>query len=58
MVVYVGYIMSDYATALWMSTEKATVQKAIDEYHKRGGRCSAWIEKYNVGKGLIEFECS
>ena len=58
MIVYVGYILSDYATALWMSTEKSTVQKAIDEYHKRGGCCSTWIQKYNINKGLIEFECS
>ena len=57
MIIYIGYVMSDYAHALWMSKDKTTVAKAIEEYHKRGGRCSTWIKKYNVGKELIELNC-
>lgn len=57
MIIYVGYILSDYAHALWMSTNEATVEKAIEDYRKRGGRCSAWVDKYNVGKGLTELDC-
>lgn len=40
MMIYVGYIMSDYAHALWLSKNKVTVAKAIEDYHKQGGRCS------------------
>lgn len=56
--VYVGYILSDYSHALWMSKDKEKVQKAIDKYRARGGRCDTWIERYALSRSnLIEFDC-
>lgn len=55
--IYVGYIMSDYAHALWISGKKSTVEKAITNYKNRGGKCMTWIEKYQVSNNLIELDC-
>ena len=34
MEIYVGYVLSDYAHALWISASKTTVEKAIIDYKK------------------------
>jgi hypothetical protein len=57
MVIYVGYILGDYAHAVWISTEKATVEKAIENYRKEGGNRPAWVDEYLVGKDLTELDC-
>lgn len=57
MIIYVGYVSSDYAHALWMSTSKMTIEKEIAEYKKRGGRCPTWITKYNVTNKLTDLDC-
>lgn len=55
--IYVGYVLSDYAHALWVSANRATVEKAIAEYKARGGECSTWITKYKATNKLIELDC-
>lgn len=45
MKVYVGYILSDYTTAVFMSTKREKVRKALDECDTRN---SKWIEAYNI----------
>lgn len=56
--VYVGYILSDYSHALWMSKDKAKVQKEIEKYKARGGKCSTWIKRYVLSRNnLIDFDC-
>ena len=57
MYIYVGYVLSDYAHALWVSKSKQTVERAIKEYEKRGGNRPTWIEKYEVTDKLIELDC-
>lgn len=57
MCIYVGYVLSDYAHALWISKNKQTVEQAIKEYEKRGGKRPTWIEKYEVTDKLIELDC-
>lgn len=57
MIIYVGYVLGDYAHALWMSANKATVEKAISDYKRRGGRRPTWIEEYKITNELIELDC-
>lgn len=57
MFIYVGYVLSDYAHALWVSASKTTVEKAINDYRKRGGNRPTWIERYKVSNQLIELDC-
>ena len=57
MYIYVGYVLSDYAHALWISKNKHTVEQAITEYKERGGNRLTWIEKYEVTDKLIELDC-
>lgn len=55
MKIYVGYILSDYATAVFMSAKREKVKKALDECNTRN---SKWIEAYDInGNNLIELEC-
>ena len=57
MFIYVGYVLSDYAHALWISANKVTVEKAITSYRKKGGRCSTQIKRYEITNKLIELDC-
>ena len=57
MIIYVGYVLSDYAHALWISANKATVEKAIASYRKRGGRCSTQIKRHEITNKLTELDC-
>ena len=58
MKVYVGYVLSDYSHALWMSSNRKTVKEAIDNYKKEGGTLTTWITAYDISnKQLIELDC-
>lgn len=55
--VYVGYVINDYADPLWMSRDKAKVQKEIDDYKTRGSR-STFIKRYVLSRNnLIDLDC-
>lgn len=55
MKVYVLYILSDYAHAVHISTEKHLCEREMVECAKRGVRCPMWIEEYDFSKAK-EFE--
>ena len=57
MFIYVGYILSDYSHALWISADEKVVKKAIADYKRRGGCCNTWIQKYKVTNKLIKLDC-
>ena len=58
MKIYVLYIMSDYAHAIYMSIKKQMCEKEMEDYRKRGGRCNAWIEEYDFSKARgYELNC-
>lgn len=55
MKIYVGYIMGDYAHAIFMSAKKEKVEKALKECNTDRTK---WIEKYDVdNNNLIELDC-
>lgn len=55
MKIYVGYILGDYAHAVFMSANKQKVEKALDECPTRNYK---WVEEYDVkGNDLIELDC-
>lgn len=55
MKVYVGYIMGDYAHAIFMSSKKEKVEKALKECRSNRQK---WIEKYDVNdNNLIKLDC-
>lgn len=54
MKIYVGYILSDYACALYMGRDKNNVQKKLDELDNR----HKWIEEYELNNSnVIELDC-
>lgn len=56
MTIYIGYIISDYATALYMSTDRKKVKKELEEID--GGRHNTYIVGYVIkGNELIELDC-
>lgn len=55
MKIYIGYILGDYAHAVFMSANKQKVEKALDECPTRNYK---WVEEYDVkGNDLIELDC-
>ena len=50
MKVYVLYILSDYAHAVYISTEKHLCKQAMAEYAKIETRRTMWIEEYDFSK--------
>lgn len=55
MIIYVGYILSDYAHALFIGGNKNKVQKALDDCPTRNLK---WIEEYIIDENeLIELDC-
>lgn len=55
MTIYVGYILGDYAQALFMSTDRKQVKEALDAIDsKRPTYIVGYIIK---GKELIELDC-
>ena len=50
MKVYVLYILSDYAHAVHMSTERHLCEREMKECERRGVRRAMWIEEYDFSK--------
>ena len=58
MKIYVLYVLSDYAHAIYISVNKQMCEKEMENYRKRGGRRSAWIEEYDFSKAKeFELDC-
>lgn len=55
MTIYIGYIIGDYAHALYMSTSKEKVQKELKEIDK--GRHTYIVGYIIKGNELIELDC-
>lgn len=53
MIVYVGYIMGNYAQAVCMGLSKEEVEKVLATYNC----CYTWAEKYNLTDDVIELDC-
>ena len=47
MKVYVLYVMSDYAHAIYISTEKQLCEQEMAQCRKRGVKRSMYIKEYN-----------
>lgn len=55
MKIYVGYILGDYAHAVFMSASKQKVEKALNECPTRNYK---WVEEYNIKDDtLFELDC-
>lgn len=46
MKVYIVYIMSDYATAVYMGTNKKRCEQEAENLSKRANGCQVWVEEY------------
>ena len=58
MKIYVLYVMSDYAHAIYISTERVLCEKEKKACAKRGVKRSMWIEEYDFSKGKgFELNC-
>ena len=58
MKVYVLYILSDYAQAVHISTEKHLCEREMKECAKRGCGRAMWIEEYDFSKAKeFELDC-
>lgn len=58
MKIYVMYVLSDYAHAVYVSTKKQLCEQEIREYIKRGGDRPTWIEEYDFSKAeAFELDC-
>ena len=56
MTIYIGYIINDYACALYMSTDREKVKKELKKIE--GGRRNTYIVGYIIkGNELIELDC-
>lgn len=54
MKVYIGYILSDYTTACWMSLDKNALKKKIKEYEELPGRTpTTWTIEYDLHKAEV-----
>ena len=52
--IYVGYCLSDYATAICMGLDKNSVQKKINSFELK---IPTWIESYDLHKNeVVELE--
>lgn len=60
MKIYVGYILGDYATALFVSANKEKVEKELGKLkpvYNHPPR--TWVEEYELKENnVIELECS
>lgn len=56
MIIYVGYVVADYATAVCMSTNKSVVKEDLAEIDKVTEN-RTYIKRYDVGNKLIELDC-
>ena len=55
MTIYVGYVLSDYATAVCMGLNRKQVQKQLNSYPTRNHK---WIQEYKLSNNeVIEFDC-
>ena len=53
MKIYVGYVLTDYATPACMGLNKKTVEKVLNTYHQR----TKWIDEVELnGNKVVEFE--
>lgn len=54
MIIYVGYILGDYAIPVCMGTNREKVQERLNQCSVN---CSKWIEEYKIKKDeIIEFD--
>ncbi len=58
MTIYVGYVLSDYATAIYMGKDYKQVKSKIDEAKKRTGHPTYFIKSYDIKDNcVIELDC-
>lgn len=50
MKVYVLYILSDYAHAIYMSINEEACERKMEACRKRGAKRLMWIEEYDFSK--------
>lgn len=50
MKVYVLYILSDYAHAIYMSVNEKACEREMEACRKRGAKRNMWIEEYDFSK--------
>ena len=48
--IYIGYCISDYASAIYMGLDKNFVQKKIDSFELE---IPTWIESYDLHKNEV-----
>lgn len=59
MKIYVGYVLGDYATALFVSAKKEKVEEELEDLKSRSGNNPrpTWIEEYKLREdNVIELE--
>lgn len=55
MIVYVGYVLGDYACALCMGTDEKAVESKLNSYPTRNLK---WVDKYEINSNeVIELDC-
>lgn len=56
MIVYVGYVIFDYATAVCVSTNESVVKEDLAEINENTEN-KTYIKKYNIGDKLTILDC-
>ena len=55
--VYVGYVISDYANACYMSRNRKKVEDELNKIKQGWPNTTVYIEKYRIDRdNLIEFD--
>lgn len=55
MIVYVGYILGDYAHAVCMGLDKSKVQKRLNSYPTKRPK---WVDEYELlDNKTVELDC-